>query len=217
MSTIFENPKIPLVGMNARNRLYSGGSAESGSESNALPSYRPYRFETVEKSWRRGKNCFTAGRDTVITYNGITDKKDSLLSYLMKTCITAFTVALLIFLGIYHYLDVQLFAVDNGVDDLRLAMSFKRVLKIGMELVICSIHPIPGDFKMEWSATVADGQYARKIIIPLRLCEVYGEDGSWDNVHASFLNCLWLIAVTFLSVGYGNIVPTTYCGRGIAV
>ena len=28
---------------------------------------------------------------------------------------------------------------------------------------------------------------------------------------------MWLIAITFLSVGYGDIVPYTYCGRAIAV
>ena len=31
------------------------------------------------------------------------------------------------------------------------------------------------------------------------------------------MNTMWLIAITFLSVGYGDIVPNTYCGRGIAV
>jgi len=28
---------------------------------------------------------------------------------------------------------------------------------------------------------------------------------------------MWMIAITFLSVGYGDIVPNTYCGRGIAI
>lgn len=28
---------------------------------------------------------------------------------------------------------------------------------------------------------------------------------------------MWLIAITFVSVGFGDIVPNTYCGRGIAV
>ena len=28
---------------------------------------------------------------------------------------------------------------------------------------------------------------------------------------------MWLIAITFLSIGYGDIVPYTYCGRAIAV
>jgi hypothetical protein len=38
-----------------------------------------------------------------------------------------------------------------------------------------------------------------------------------DEEHANLLNSMWLIAITFLSVGYGDIVPNTYCGRGIAV
>jgi len=28
---------------------------------------------------------------------------------------------------------------------------------------------------------------------------------------------MWLIAITFLCVGYGDIVPNTYCGRGITL
>lgn len=28
---------------------------------------------------------------------------------------------------------------------------------------------------------------------------------------------MWLIAITLLSVGYGDIVPNTYCGRGITL
>ncbi|CAG7835128.1 unnamed protein product [Allacma fusca] len=46
----------------------------------------------------------------------------------------------------------------------------------------------------------------------LRQCERYH-----DEDHANILNSMWLIAITFLSVGYGDIVPNTYCGRGIAV
>ena len=38
-----------------------------------------------------------------------------------------------------------------------------------------------------------------------------------DIEHANLLNTMWLTAITFLSVGYGDIVPNTYCGRGIAV
>lgn len=38
-----------------------------------------------------------------------------------------------------------------------------------------------------------------------------------DEEHANLLNTMWLTAITFLSVGYGDIVPNTYCGRGIAV
>ena len=38
-----------------------------------------------------------------------------------------------------------------------------------------------------------------------------------DVQHRNLLNSMWLIAITFLSVGYGDIVPYTYCGRAIAV
>ncbi|KAA3679210.1 potassium intermediate/small conductance calcium-activated channel subfamily N member 3 [Paragonimus westermani] len=31
------------------------------------------------------------------------------------------------------------------------------------------------------------------------------------------LNTMWLIAVTFLSIGYGDVVPNTHCGRSISV
>ncbi|XP_017784268.1 PREDICTED: small conductance calcium-activated potassium channel protein isoform X2 [Nicrophorus vespilloides] len=46
----------------------------------------------------------------------------------------------------------------------------------------------------------------------LRQCERFH-----DEEHANLLNAMWLIAITFLSVGFGDIVPNTYCGRGIAV
>lgn len=38
-----------------------------------------------------------------------------------------------------------------------------------------------------------------------------------DEDHDNLLNAMWLIAVTILCVGYGDIVPNTYCGRSLAV
>ena len=38
-----------------------------------------------------------------------------------------------------------------------------------------------------------------------------------DTDHSNILNSLYLIAVTFLCVGYGDLVPNTYCGRGICL
>lgn len=38
-----------------------------------------------------------------------------------------------------------------------------------------------------------------------------------DEDHANLLNTMWLIAITFLCIGYGDIVPNTYCGRGITL
>ena len=44
-----------------------------------------------------------------------------------------------------------------------------------------------------------------------------GPDRYHDSEHGNLLNCLYLIAVTFLCVGYGDVVPNTYCGRGICL
>ncbi|ELT98728.1 hypothetical protein CAPTEDRAFT_155299 [Capitella teleta] len=46
----------------------------------------------------------------------------------------------------------------------------------------------------------------------LRACESYH-----DVKHKNLLNSMWMISITFLSIGYGDIVPNTYCGRGVAV
>ena len=37
-----------------------------------------------------------------------------------------------------------------------------------------------------------------------------------DRDNAKLLNATWLVIITFLSVGYGDMTPYTYCGRIIA-
>jgi hypothetical protein len=208
----------------------------------------------------------------------------------MKMAITASTVALLIFLGIYHRLDIQLFIVNNSVDDWRIAMTARRIVQMTVEFIVCCIHPIPGNFYTTWPATVAEGEHHRQLTVPLdtllalpmflrlflvcrfimlhsklyedassqslgalnrihfnfrfifkslmtmhpdyvltiimivsfliaswalRLCEM--SDTADESVHSNFLNTMWLVAITFLSVGYGDIKPSTFCGRGITV
>uniref|UniRef100_A0A8D9E0L7 Small conductance calcium-activated potassium channel protein n=1 Tax=Cacopsylla melanoneura TaxID=428564 RepID=A0A8D9E0L7_9HEMI len=46
----------------------------------------------------------------------------------------------------------------------------------------------------------------------MRQCERFHDDD-----HANFVNSMWLIAITLLSIGYGDIVPNTYCGRGVTL
>ena len=48
----------------------------------------------------------------------------------------------------------------------------------------------------------------------LRTCEIYYHPGSPES---SFLNSMWLIAITFLTIGYGDMTPSTYCGRFVSV
>lgn len=50
---------------------------------------------------------------------------------------------------------LQLFVIDNGADDWRIAMTMERVLLIALELLVSAVHPVPGDFKFQWRARLA--------------------------------------------------------------
>ena len=46
---------------------------------------------------------------------------------------------------------LQLFAVDNCIDDWRIAMSAQRSVQLSIELAVCAIHPLPGAFYFTWT------------------------------------------------------------------
>uniref|UniRef100_A0A8C4JLW1 Potassium calcium-activated channel subfamily N member 1 n=1 Tax=Dromaius novaehollandiae TaxID=8790 RepID=A0A8C4JLW1_DRONO len=184
----------------------------------------------------------------------------------------------------------QLFMVDNGADDWRIAMTYERVFFIALELVVCAIHPIPGQYLFTWTArlaftyaaSVADADVDVILSIPMflrlyligrvmllhsklftdassrsigalnkinfntrfvmktlmticpgtvllvfsisswiiaawtvRVCESRYHDK--QEVTSNFLGAMWLISITFLSIGYGDMVPHTYCGKGVCL
>ncbi|XP_063979161.1 small conductance calcium-activated potassium channel protein isoform X6 [Diachasmimorpha longicaudata] len=214
--------------------------------------------------------------------------KASFYSTALKTLISMSTVILLGLIFAYHALEVQLFMIDNCADDWRIAMTWQRISQISMELGICAVHPIPGEYYFLWTTKLANKggdmgsqwvPYDVTLSLPMFLrlyliCRVMLLHSklftdassrsigalnrinfntrfvlktlmticpgtvllvfmvslwiiaSWtlrqcerfhDEEHANLLNSMWLIAITFLSVGFGDIVPNTYCGRGIAV
>ena len=51
---------------------------------------------------------------------------------------------------------LQLFMIDNCADDWRIAMTWQRISQIGLELAICAIHPIPGDYRFNWTAKLSN-------------------------------------------------------------
>uniref|UniRef100_A0A8B9CR97 Potassium calcium-activated channel subfamily N member 3 n=1 Tax=Anser brachyrhynchus TaxID=132585 RepID=A0A8B9CR97_9AVES len=48
----------------------------------------------------------------------------------------------------------------------------------------------------------------------VRVCERYHDQ---QDVTSNFLGAMWLISITFLSIGYGDMVPHTYCGKGVCL
>lgn len=49
------------------------------------------------------------------------------------------------------YTLLQLFVVDNCIEDWRITMSWKRIFQILLELIVCGIHPVPGAYYFNWS------------------------------------------------------------------
>lgn len=46
--------------------------------------------------------------------------------------------------------------IDNCADDWRIAMTWQRVSLILMEMVICAVHPIPGEYYFTWTTKLAN-------------------------------------------------------------
>ncbi|CAG5086049.1 Oidioi.mRNA.OKI2018_I69.PAR.g11095.t1.cds [Oikopleura dioica] len=70
-------------------------------------------------------------------------------SFVLKCLISLSTIILLGLIIAYHAREIQLFMIDNGADDWRIAMSWERICYISLELFICAIHPIPGNWKFK--------------------------------------------------------------------
>ncbi|XP_052128470.1 small conductance calcium-activated potassium channel protein isoform X3 [Frankliniella occidentalis] len=272
------------------------GSTESGGKHKPNVGYRLGRRKALfEKRKRISDYALVMGMFGIIimvienelSSAGVYTKASS-YSYALKTLISVSTVVLLGLIVAYHALEVQLFMIDNCADDWRIAMTWQRITQITVELVICAVHPIPGQYYFLWTTKLANkgGDIGSKWVpydvtlsLPMFLrlyliCRVMLLHSklftdassrsigalnrinfntrfviktlmticpgtvllvfmvslwiiaSWtlrqcerfhDEEHANLLNSMWLIAITFLSVGFGDIVPNTYCGRGIAV
>ncbi|XP_043577475.1 small conductance calcium-activated potassium channel protein 2-like isoform X2 [Chiloscyllium plagiosum] len=213
----------------------------------------------------------------------------SLYSLALKCLISLSTVILLGLIIVYHAREIQLFMVDNGADDWRIAMTYERIFFICLELLVCAIHPIPGQYIFTWTARLAftyttsmanadvdiilsipmflrlyliarvmllhsklftdassrsigalnkinfNTRFVMKTLMTIcpgtvllvfsisswiiaawtvRVCERYHDK---QEVTSNFLGAMWLISITFLSIGYGDMVPHTYCGKGVCL
>lgn len=224
----------------------------------------------------------------------------------------------------HRALSLQLFMVDNAADDWRIAMTYERIFFICLEILVCAIHPIPGNYTFTWTARLAYSYVPSKtdadvdiiLSIPMflrlyliarvmllhsklftdassrsigalnkinfntrfvmktlmticpgtvllvftislwiiaawtvRACErcldniscrtppfmllnslYFGSISNFfftfvltcryhDNqdITSNFLGAMWLISITFLTIGYGDMVPNTYCGKGVCL
>uniref|UniRef100_A0AAF5D2I9 Sphingomyelin phosphodiesterase n=1 Tax=Strongyloides stercoralis TaxID=6248 RepID=A0AAF5D2I9_STRER len=227
--------------------------------------------------------------DSEITALNIINKSH-LISYVLRAGCVLSTFFLLISLITYHRIEVHLALIDSGADDWRVALTTERIIKLGIELIVCACCPFPGSGTIRWphispidrnvtmvqvptdvvlsvpmflrayllcrfmvlhskqfqdaaTRSIAalnrismDFRFVIKTMManhPLRVLVVftcaYWTCMSWmftqceryNNIETGhehyYLNSLWFIMVTFMSIGYGDIVPTTYCGRMLSI
>ncbi|KAJ8260634.1 hypothetical protein COCON_G00163570 [Conger conger] len=215
--------------------------------------------------------------------------KESLYSLALKCLISLSTLILLGLIIIYHAREIQLFMVDNAADDWRIAMTYERIFFICLEMLVCAIHPIPGNYTFTWTARLAfsytpsktdadvdiilsipmflrlyliarvmllhsklftdassrsigalnkinfNTRFVMKTLMTIcpgtvllvftislwiiaawtvRACERYHDN---TDITSNFLGAMWLISITFLTIGYGDMVPNTYCGKGVCL
>ncbi|XP_019387268.1 PREDICTED: small conductance calcium-activated potassium channel protein 2 [Crocodylus porosus] len=275
---------------------YANSGSKSSKKKNQNIGYKlGHRRALFEKRKRLSDYALIFGMfgivvmviETELSWGAYT--KESLYSLALKCLISLSTIILLGLIIVYHAREIQLFMVDNGADDWRIAMTYERIFFICLEILVCAIHPIPGNYTFTWTArlafsytpstTTADVDIILSIPMFLRLyliarvmllhsklftdassrsigalnkinfntrfvmktlmticpgtvllvfsislwiiaawtvraCERYHDQ---QDVTSNFLGAMWLISITFLSIGYGDMVPNTYCGKGVCL
>ncbi|KAG8598142.1 hypothetical protein GDO81_002510 [Engystomops pustulosus] len=277
----------------------SGGScsgSKSGKKKNQNIGYKlGHRRALFEKRKRLSDYALIFGMFGIVVMVIETElswgayDKGSLYSLALKCLISLSTIILLGLIIVYHAREIQLFMVDNGADDWRIAMTYERIFFICLEILVCAIHPIPGNYTFTWTARLAfsytpstatadvdiilsipmflrlyliarvmllhsklftdassrsigalnkinfNTRFVMKTLMTIcpgtvllvfsislwiiaawtvRACERYHDQ---QDVTSNFLGAMWLISITFLSIGYGDMVPNTYCGKGVCL
>ncbi|CAF2711391.1 unnamed protein product [Rotaria sp. Silwood2] len=68
---------------------------------------------------------------------------ETVVSWSIKIVISLSTVVLIGCIIEYHRLDIYLYAVNNSIENHRVAITYTRICLIVIEILICAIHPMP--------------------------------------------------------------------------
>uniref|UniRef100_A0A0B7A3Y4 Potassium channel domain-containing protein n=1 Tax=Arion vulgaris TaxID=1028688 RepID=A0A0B7A3Y4_9EUPU len=216
-------------------------------------------------------------------YLNVAEKKTT-VSMILKLFTTISTCLLLVAICLYYRTGAEIRMLDARVDDPLAVTSMSTWFSLIVELLVCAVHPIPGDIQVYmttitgitdlvhmdgifsvlmmfrlyligrflvvhsplltdpstqtisavshvkidmffvFKAAMADhpGQVIAFTMLSMysvsvwamRTCELYYTHLSQAH---SLTQSMWLAAITFLTVGYGDLTPRTHCGRFISV
>jgi hypothetical protein len=77
-------------------------------------------------------------------------EKETIYSWFIKLIITITTLVLVGLVFYYHHLDLNLYSVNNSLDNWRVGLTTAKVFLILFEVFICIIHPVPRSFPRHW-------------------------------------------------------------------
>lgn len=298
----FDNPKLPLCTSENIKMKYMGNSetkeppvSNRNSKSETKPTLGQkieYRRELLHRRRRIVDTEFTLAMIGIVIMVVETElfisygmEKVSIASIILKSIISITTVVLMLCICLNYYTGAQIKMLDAGLKEWYMAISHWHWFGLVLELLICSIHPFPGNIQLPYespdgikrtvsldavlsivmvarlylvakfavvhSVLLTDtsiysigaiskvkintlfvfraamrnrpGQLLLMVMIStfvvntwaMRACELYYERGNYHK--NSYLESMWLIAITFLTVGYGDRTPLSYCGRYISI
>ncbi|CAF1064092.1 unnamed protein product, partial [Adineta ricciae] len=71
---------------------------------------------------------------------------DTVAGWFVKLIITILTAVLLILVLVYHRLDLDLYSINNSIDNWCVGLTHQRLFIVVAELMICAIHPMPRSY-----------------------------------------------------------------------
>uniref|UniRef100_A0A5K4EUK9 Calcium-activated potassium channel n=1 Tax=Schistosoma mansoni TaxID=6183 RepID=A0A5K4EUK9_SCHMA len=92
--------------------------------------------------------------ETELIFAGVYEK-DSIYSFITKTCISISTCILLGLILAYHVYVIKIFSCDDSIEDWRMAVDCNRIFQMTLEVLVCIIHPFPGSYLIEFPVSSA--------------------------------------------------------------
>ncbi|CAF1505181.1 unnamed protein product [Adineta ricciae] len=115
------------------------------------------------------------------------------ICWFIKLFITITTLILIGFIFYYRRLDLDLYAINNSFKHWRIGLNTSKIFLTFIEVFICLIHPVP-------------------LPIPFLSKIQYENSTIYNSTSPDYIT----LDVALGLPSYGDVTPTTYCGRSVA-
>jgi hypothetical protein len=89
------------------------------------------------------------------------------LNLIIKYIVSMTTLILLALVFAYHWMDLNIFCINNSILDWRISITFKRLFFIFAECIVVLIHPVPFNYNIDTTASDFAEQIQYDVILSL--------------------------------------------------